>query len=117
MIMWTLFGIASNFLEDFHIPPRVQTANFAAVLIMTLAYAILVLVGNPVPTLYPNKYDFLLMGSHNALYCIIAGLVIGGPLGFLVGNRLPARIALGVLAVICEGLIALGTVMWILAQE
>ena len=117
MIMWTLFSIVSNFLEDFHIPERIQTANFAAVVLMTLAYAVLVLVGTPITTIYPNRYDYLLMGSRNALYCIIGGLVVGSPIGYILGNRLPLRIVLGVLAIICEGLIALFTVLWILAQE
>lgn len=122
LINWTLYGIVSNFLEDFHVPVRVQTINYAAVTVMCLAYGILVVlhlagfISNQ-PTLYPNRYDFMLMGNERALACIIIGLAVGGPLGYVLGPRRPWRIALGALAVLGEGLIALFTVLWILAQE
>ena len=122
MINWTLYAIVSNFLEDFHVPVRVQTINYAAVAAMCLFYGVLVALGRfgvlqNQPTLYPNRYDFMLMGNTQALACIIAGLAVGGPLGYLAGPKRGPRLALGVLAVLGEGLIALFTVLWILAQE
>jgi len=122
MINWTLISLASNFLEDFHVPDRIQNSNYAAVVLMSIVYAALVLLGlagviKPQPTLYPNKYDFLLMGNYQALASIIIGLVVAGPLGWFFGNRSKLRWTMAVLAIICEGLIGLGVLLWILAQE
>jgi hypothetical protein len=122
MINWTLYNIVSNFLEDFRIPARVQSINYTAVVVMSLAYAALVIlhlagVLENRPTLYPNRYDFMLMGNERALACIIAGLVVGGPIGYLFGSGRAFRIITGALAVIFEGLIVLFTLLWILAQE
>jgi len=122
MINWTLYAIVSNFLEDFHVPVRVQTINYAAVTAMCLFYGVLVVLGlfgvmQNQPTLYPNHYDFMLMGNERALACIIAGLVVGGPIGYGFGPKRAYRIGLGFLAVAGESLIALFTVLWILAQE
>jgi hypothetical protein len=122
MINWTLFSLASNFLEDFHIPDRVQNSNYTAVVLMSLAYGLLVLLGfigvvKPQPTLYPNEYDFLLMGNYQALGCIIFGLAAGGPLGWVLGGRNKLRWATLVAALACEGLIGLGVLLWILNQK
>jgi len=122
MINWTLFSLASNFLEDFHIPDRVQNSNYTAVVLMSLAYGIIVALGlagvmKPQPTLYPNDYDFLLMGNYRALSCIIFGLIIGGPLGWFLGARSKLRWATLVLAVICEAMIGMSVLLWILAQK
>jgi len=100
----------------------VQAVNYGAVTVMCLAYGALVLlhlagVLDNRPTLYPNRYDFMLMGNERALACIIGGLVAGGALGYVLGPKRGPRIFLGVLAVAGEGLIALFTVLWILAQE
>ncbi len=122
LVNWTLFNLASNFLEDFRIPARVQNINYSAVVLMCLAYGALVALGlagvlKNQPTLYPNKYDFLLMGNRPAFACILGGILVGGPLGFLTGNRDRLRWALAALAVIGEALIGAGTLLWILAQE
>lgn len=122
MINWTLYNIVSNFLEDFRIPDRVQSVNYTAMVVMGLAYGFLVvlhLMGalDNRPTLYPNRFDYMLMGSERALACIIGGLLVGGPIGYILGSRRSFRIPAGVAAVIFEGLIGLFTLLWILAQE
>jgi hypothetical protein len=122
LINWTLFSFASNFLEDFKIPVRIQNLNYMAVLVMCLAYGILILLGlsgviQNRPTLYPNRYDFLLMGNERAFGCILGGIFIGGPLGWFLGNRDKLRWTMAVLAILLEGLIGIGTLLWILAQE
>ncbi len=122
MINWTLYNIVSNFLEDFRIPERVQSINYTAMVLISVVYAFLVVlhllgVLDNRPTLYPNRYDFLLMGNERALACIIGGLVVGGPIGYFLGNRRAFRIAAGAAAVLCEGLIGLFTILWILSQE
>jgi len=122
VINWTLINLASNFLEDFHVSDRVQNANYTAAVAMTVIYSVLILLGlagamKPQPTLYPNRYDFLLMGNYRALASIIAGLVVGLPAGFYLGNRKTLRWTTAVLAVICEGLIGLSVLLWLLAQE
>jgi len=122
LINWTLFSIASNFLEDFRIPPKIQNLNYSAVVLMSLVYGLLVLAGllgivENRPTLYPNRYDFLLMGNENALGSILIGLLVGGPIGWFLGNRDKLRWAMAISALFCEGLIVLGTLLWLLAQE
>lgn len=122
MINWTLYNIVSNFLEDFRVPDRVQSINYSAMVVMSAAYGILILLHlfgalDNRPTLYPNRYDYLLMGNERALACIIGGLVVGGPIGYIFGNRKAFRIAAGAAAVVCEFFIGLFTVLWILAQE
>jgi hypothetical protein len=122
LVNWTLFNLASNFLEDFRIPARIQGINYAAVLLMSLAYGALIALGlmgvlKNQPTIYPNRYDFLLMGNRPAFACILGGLFIGGPLGWLLGNRDKLRWTMAALAIICEALIGIGTLLWILAQE
>jgi len=122
LVNWTLFSFASNFLEDFRIPARVQNLNYSAVLVMVLAYGALILLGlsgilQNQPTLYPNRYDFLLMGNERAFACILGGLFIGGPLGWFSGHRDQLRWTLAIFALLCEALIGISTLLWILAQE
>ena len=117
MVNFTLYAIVSNFLEDFYIPPRVQAANYFGAVLMTVIYFILVLVMKPIPTLYPNKYDWLLIGNGPVLAAILSGVAAGAVLGYLFGGRLRPRVAAAVLAVGCEGLIGLLMVQWILNQQ
>lgn len=117
MINWTLYAIVSNFLEDFHVPLKVQAANYFGVTLMTVAFFILTAVLPPVKTLYPNRYDWLLIGNGPALYCILFGLIGGAALGWALGERKKLLIGAAASAVICEGLIGLLTMLWILSQE
>jgi hypothetical protein len=117
MVNFTLYAIVSNFLEDFHIPPRVQAANYFGAVIMTAVFFILVAVMKPIPTLYPNKYDWLLIGNGPVLASILSGVAAGAVLGYLFGDRVRPRIAGAVLAVISETLIGLFMVLWILNQQ
>ena len=122
LINWTLFSIATNFLEDFRIPPKIQNANYGAVILMCLLYGLLIIAGllgivENRPTLYPNRYDFLLMGNDRALACILIGLLIGGPIGWFLGEKNKLRWGMALGALVCEGLIVVGTLLWLLAQE
>jgi len=117
MINWTLYAIVSNFLEDFHVPVKVQAANYYGVVIMTAVYFLLTAVVKPIPTLYPNKYDWLLIGNGPVLGAILGGVVAGAVLGWLFGDRAKLLIGAAVLAVACEGLIGLFTLQWILNQQ
>lgn len=116
MINWTLYGIVSNFLEDFHVPERIQAANYFGVVIMTAAYFLLTAVLAPVPTIYPNPYDWLLIGNGPVLGCILFGVAAGAVLGWTMGEKGKLRIAAAA-AVVCEGLIGLFTLLWILSQQ
>lgn len=122
LLSFSLISIVSNFLEDFHIPPKVQTINYLAIVLMSVFYGVLILlylaglISNE-PTLYPNRFDFLLMGNKKALGCIIGGVVVAGPVGYILGEKTKARWTLAVLALICDGLIGLGAILWIISQE
>lgn len=117
MINWTLYAIVSNFLEDFHISPRIQAANYFGVVIMTVAFFIMVAIFEPISTLYPNPYDWLLIGNGPVLGCIILGVVGGGVLGHVLGERTPLRIGAAAASVLCEGLIVMFMLLWILNQD
>jgi hypothetical protein len=117
MINWTLYSIVSNFLEDFHIPERVQAANYFGVVVMTVVYFILTAALEPIKTIYPNRYDWLLIGNWPVLDSIIAGVAAGAVLGYLLGAKKMLRIGAAGLAVACEGLIGMFTLLWILNQQ
>ena len=117
MINWTLYAIVGNFLEDFSISPRVQAMNYFGTVIMTVAYLVLVAVLKPIPTLYPNQYDWLLIGNGPVFGCILFGIAAGVALGWRLGEKRTLRIGAGVGAVICEALIGTFTLLWILSQE
>jgi len=117
MINWTLYSIVSNFLEDFHVPEKVQAANYFGVVLMTAAYFILVAVLGPIKTIYPNRYDWLLIGNGPVLGCVIFGVLGGLALGYSLGGRQKLRIGAAAGAVACEGLIGLFTLLWILNQQ
>jgi len=117
MINWTLYAIVSNFLEDFQMSPRVQAANYFGAVLMTAAYFVLVAVLDPISTLYPNPYDWLLIGNGPVLGCIIFGVAAGAVLGWRLGERARLRIGAAVAAVICEALIAGLMLLWILNQD
>jgi hypothetical protein len=117
MINWTLYGIVSNFLEDFHMPERVQAANYFGVVVMTALYFILTAALDPIKTIYPNQYDWLLIGNGPVFISIIAGAAAGVVLGIAGGRKKTLRIGAAVLAVVCEGLIGMFTLLWILNQQ
>ncbi|HUT53998.1 MAG TPA: hypothetical protein VM658_11460 [bacterium] len=117
MINWTLYSIVSNFLEDFHIPERVQAANYFGVVVMTAVYFILTAVLDPIKTIYPNRYDWLLIGNWPVFGGILAGVAAGAVLGYLFGGKKMLRIGAAGLAVVGEGLIGMFTLLWILNQQ
>jgi len=117
MINWTLFAIVSNFLEDFHMPPRMQAANYFGAIIMTAIYAVLLLVLEPINYLYPNSYNWLLLGNWPVLGAVLGGIAGGVALGYAAGSNRKLLAPAAVLAVICEALIVAGTLLWILNQE
>ena len=117
MINWTLYAIVSNFLEDFHLSNKIQAANYFGVVIMTVSYFILVAIMDPVKTLYPNPFDYLLIGNGPVLGCIIAGLVGGIVISFIAGEKDKLRIGAGAAAVLCEASIGAFTLLWILNQS
>ena len=117
LMNWTIYAVVSNFLEDFHLSARVQAANYFAVTLMTLAYFILVAVLSPIPTLYPNPYDWLLIGNAPALGSIVFGLLAGVGLAWKLGEKKNLRVGAAVAAIACEGVIAGFTLLWILNQS
>jgi len=116
MINWTIYAVVSNFLEDFHLSARVQAANYFSVTLMTVAFFILVAALKPIETLYPNRYDWLLIGNGPVLVSIVFGLIVGIPLAWKLGEKTKLRVGAAVAAVACEGLIAGFTLLWILNQ-
>ena len=116
-INWTIYAIVSNFLEDFHLSNRVQAANYFAATLMTLAYFILAAFLPAIPTLYPNPYDWLLIGNGPVLGCIVFGLAAGVPLAFKFGEVKSLRLGAAVTAALAEVLIASFTLLWILNQD
>ncbi len=117
MINWTLYSVVSNFLVDFHVPDKVQAANYFGVAVMTVIYFILVAALDPIETLYPNPYDFLLIGNWPVLGSVLAGAAIGAGLAHGLGDRAKLRIGAAVLALGCEALIGGLTLLWILNQQ
>ena len=121
MMNFGLMATLSNFLEDFHIPRRVQTAVFAwAVLafIIYLGETIAAATGLfPLETtLYPNPYDFLLVGKTNVLVALVAGLVGGALTGWLLGDKDRWWKGLGVGAFgVYLGIVA-GVILWLTHQ-
>ena len=117
LMNWTIYAVVSNFLEDFHLSPRVQAANYFAVTLMTVAYFILVAVMSPISTLYPNPYDWLLIGNAPVLASIVFGLAAGIPLAWKLGEKKNLRVGAAVAAIVCEGLIAGFTLLLNLNQS
>lgn len=117
LMNWTIYAVVSNFLEDFHLSARVQAANYFAVTLMTVVFFILVAALPSQPTLYPNPYDWLLIGNGPVLGAIVFGLAAGIPLAWKLGEKKNLRIGAAVTAVICEGMIAGFTLLWILNQS
>ena len=123
-----LYATVSNFTEDFKIREKTQTAIYSAMVIMTLAYAVMVLLGfagtiSRYPYLYDNKYNFLLLGqgpkfggNGPVFIAIVIGAIIGIPMGYLFGQRKVLRISLAVSALASEAIIAAMTLLWIVNQ-
>ena len=117
MINWTIYAIISNFLVDFHVPLRVQAANYFGATIMTAAFFILAAVLPHVPTLYPNRYDWLLIGNGPVLACILGGLALGSALAWRFGEKKQLVFGAAAAAAVSEALIVAFTLLWILNQE
>jgi hypothetical protein len=117
MINWTIYAIVSNFLVDFHVPLKIQAANYFGVVIMTAVYFILTAALSPIPTIYPNKYDWLLIGNGPVLGCVIGGVIGGSVLAWFLGEKKKLLIGAASAAVVCEALIVGFMLLWILSQE
>jgi len=119
----TIYGVVSNYTVDGKISPKVQLGTYTTGVAMTAIYGFLILlfligaIDNR-PTLYPNKYDFLLMGSDRAFGSIVVGSIIGTV--FAASRKednTKLRNILATAALICEGLIGAGVVLWLISQE
>lgn len=122
LINMTLFGIASNFTVDGRFSDKTQTATYTTAVVAGISYTVLIIlhlagVIGRVETLYPNKYDFLLMGNAKAFGCIILGLAIGIIASVKKSDARSLRIGLGAGAVVVEALIGAFTVLWIISQQ
>jgi hypothetical protein len=116
LIFWTIFSIVSNFLEDFYIPPRVQSANYFGVIIATLIYLGEIMFLEPIQRMYENPYDWLLVGNTPVLIAIVCGVAAGAVLARFLGDGKKIMIAAASLAVVCEALISGAVLLWILNQ-
>ncbi len=116
MICWTIFSIVSNFLEDFYIPTRGQSANYFGVVIMTAVFLVELVFMEPIKTIYPNPYDWLLLGNRAVLGAIVFGVAAGAALAYFWGDRKKLMIPAAVLAAVCEALIGGAVLLWILNQ-
>ncbi len=122
LINMTLFGIASNFTVDGRFSDKTQIATYTTAVVAGIAYAIFVIlhlggVIGRVETLYPNKYDFLLMGNAKVFGCLVFGLIIGIILSIKKSDAKNLRIGLGAGAVVVSALIGGFTVLWIISQQ
>jgi len=117
MMCWTIFALASNFLEDFPMSARTQAANYFGVVLMTVVFAVLLMVMSPIKTIYPNRFDWLLIGNAPVLGSVVAGIIGGWVLAFIFGEKVKLRWGAAVMAVACEGLIGGAVLLWILNQQ
>lgn len=124
----TIYGVVSNFTVDFKIGEKFQTGVYASATFAVLTYGVMVMLSfmgviSNYPYLYDNKYNFLLLGKGEiwggngpVFLSLILGIVIGTVVGTLAGRNRKVRIAFAVSALICEGLVAMFTVLWIVNQ-
>lgn len=124
----TIYGVVSNFTVDFKIGERFQTAVYASATFAVLIYAVMVILSfmgimPNYPYLYDNKYNFLLLGRGDiwggngpVFLSLVIGVVLGTVVGIVGGRNKKARIVFAVSALVCEGLVAMFTVLWIVNQ-
>jgi hypothetical protein len=123
-----IYAVVSNFIEDFHIRPKIQTGIYFTAIATTLAYAVMVVLGftgvmSRFPYLYENKFNFLLLGTGPTFggngpvfIAILIGAAIGVGSGFIFGENKKIRIASAVSALASQGLVVLLTILWIVNQ-
>ncbi|GEM_PF-958769 len=123
-----IYGVVSNFTEDFKMGERLQTGIYSAAVSMSLVYMIMVILGfagaiSRYPYLYDNKYNFLLLGTGPVFggngpifIAVVLGVSVGVLVGYLWGKRKSLRIFLAVAALGCTALIVAMTLLWIINQ-
>jgi len=122
IVLEILLALLTLFIKDSEtkliliIFKRIPSANYCSVVIMTLSYFFLVMILEPIDTIYPNPYDWLLIGSRPIMGCIIFGVVSGIVMGWFLGKNNKLRIGMGIATVVCEAAIAALTSLWILSQ-
>lgn len=124
----TIYGVVSNFIVDFKIGERFQTGVYASATFAVLIYTVMVILGfmgiiPNYPYLYDNKYNFLLLGQGEiwggngpVFLSLILGIAIGTVVGLSAGRNRKARIVFAISALVCEGLVAMFTMLWIVNQ-
>jgi len=116
-IVWLIFD---NKIKSKIVVPwikRIQSINYFLVLAILLPYFVLVLSMPTVHTLYPNRYDWALITSSQALKLLILGMVLGIPVALLLGHKNKVRRWACLGALLFEVYIVAITVLWILNQE
>jgi len=116
MVCWTIFAIVSNFLEDFDMSDRVQITNYLGAIFMTVIFFLLTAVIEPINYLYPNPYNWLLIGEWPIIASVAAGVVLGAVVAWKFGSGLKLKIAAATGAVISEAIIGSFMLLWILNQ-
>lgn len=122
MINLGLMSVVSNFLVDFHVGERTQTMLYGWNTFSFLIYVLLVILAMAgvfalETTLYPNPYDFLLVGKWKVLLALALGLVAGAIVGRVKGRDRRWRIGLGAGMFVAQAGMVIGVLLWLMHQS